>query len=345
MNQIILDHISRLELGDCLEHGNMSVLPLFVKEPVGPEYLTLGEALDANLFLVTEVDESGSVPNLAVFNQSDRPVLILDGEELKGAKQNRVLNTTVLVAAGAKIVIPVSCTEQGRWSYNSRGFSDSEVVMHSSGRARKCVDVSTSLAEGHSFAGDQGAVWEEVDVLSRKTQSASPTSAMRQAFEDRQQDLEQYGQAFTLVEGQAGVLVMIDGKVVGFDLLSRPEAYARLHEKLVRSYAMDALTRTGADAPSKLSPATDPAETARTFLDNIQTCREERFDSVGLGADLRFAGDSVVGSGLLVDVSVVHTAFFWGYRGGRGLGEGMSRSSARMWSRLLSGDSDEGMDR
>ena len=50
---------------------------------------------------VTEVSEAGSVPFIQVANRADRPLLLLDGEELIGAKQNRILNTTVLVEAAA----------------------------------------------------------------------------------------------------------------------------------------------------------------------------------------------------------------------------------------------------
>jgi hypothetical protein len=39
------------------------------------------------------------VPQLLFINDAMRPVLLLDGEELVGAKQNRVLNLTVLAPA------------------------------------------------------------------------------------------------------------------------------------------------------------------------------------------------------------------------------------------------------
>jgi hypothetical protein len=71
---------------------------------------------------VTEVSEAGSVPFLQVANGADRPLLLLDGEELIGAEQNRILNTAVLVAAHTEVTIPVSCVEQGRWGYRGRQF-------------------------------------------------------------------------------------------------------------------------------------------------------------------------------------------------------------------------------
>jgi environmental stress-induced protein Ves len=63
---------------------------------------------------VAEVDESGQFSRLKVINRSDLSVLILDGEELVGAKQNRIVNTTILIAAESVTIIPVSCVEQGR---------------------------------------------------------------------------------------------------------------------------------------------------------------------------------------------------------------------------------------
>jgi hypothetical protein len=65
-------------------------------------------------------------------NVGDRPALLIDGEHLEGAKQNRVLNVTVLVAARRDTVVPVSCVEQGRWSYGAdQGFAPSPEVAHS----------------------------------------------------------------------------------------------------------------------------------------------------------------------------------------------------------------------
>ncbi len=48
-------------------------------------------------------------------------MLLLDGEHLEGAMQNRVLNVSVLAAARHDTVIPVSCVERGRWGYGSVG--------------------------------------------------------------------------------------------------------------------------------------------------------------------------------------------------------------------------------
>src|SRR6266446_5851626 len=83
--------------GEPVTHGAHAVIPLLAPNLDDPDWLTLEEAGDRAR--VTEVSEAGSVPFLQVANGADRPLLLLDGEELIGAKQNRILNTTVLVAA------------------------------------------------------------------------------------------------------------------------------------------------------------------------------------------------------------------------------------------------------
>jgi len=89
--------VQGIQPGEAQRFRNITVLPLFstIRHPV--DHLVLSEALDTGRFTVREVDEGGCVPRLVVVNETDSPVLILDGEELFGAKQNRVLNTTVLL--------------------------------------------------------------------------------------------------------------------------------------------------------------------------------------------------------------------------------------------------------
>ena len=106
--------LPKLRVGDPVRHETLSVFPLFSEPNSNIEYRLSDEALADESLLVEEISEGGSVPDLLVENKGDVRVLFLEGEELVGAKQNRILNTSVLVAAHTKIKIPVSCVEQGR---------------------------------------------------------------------------------------------------------------------------------------------------------------------------------------------------------------------------------------
>src|SRR5262245_3634670 len=127
------------------EVANLTMVPLLVTEDRDPEYRTLDEALASEALRITEVSEAGTVPELRAANTGNEPVLLVDGEELVGAKQNRVLNLTILVPSRQTVVIPVSCVEARRWRHTSRAFDSSSRVQFAEGRARKMQDVIASL--------------------------------------------------------------------------------------------------------------------------------------------------------------------------------------------------------
>ena len=70
-------------------------------------------------------------------NRSDFDALIIDGIELHGAKQNRMVNLTIIAGKQSETEIPVACVEAGRWAYRSREFSSSRRTVASRLRARK----------------------------------------------------------------------------------------------------------------------------------------------------------------------------------------------------------------
>src|SRR6202171_1583288 len=152
-----------IRVGSPIRHESLTVFPLFTEPHGQVDYLLSDEAIQAGIVTVQEVSEGGSVPDLLVENSGDVRVLFLEGEELVGAKQNRILNTSVLLPARGKIKIPVSCVERGRWAYQSRHFGSSG--RHSSSKLRHALksSVSESLSGGTGHRSDQGKVWEEVD--------------------------------------------------------------------------------------------------------------------------------------------------------------------------------------
>ena len=123
MDTVIKNYLEQLKVGRKQSYKNLALYPILSKYSSGLEYLLLDEALSENLMEIVELDSDGSVPELKVVNKSPKMILILDGEELVGAKQNRIVNTTILVQRNSTLVIPVSCVEHGRWSYDSPTFT------------------------------------------------------------------------------------------------------------------------------------------------------------------------------------------------------------------------------
>jgi hypothetical protein len=317
-----------LRLGEVQSHGPLSVVPLRADTRGGPWYVTLGEAAATGQCRVAEVSEGGSVPDLRVENKGDTRVLVVDGEELRGTKQNRVLNTTILVGKESSLVVPVSCTEQGRWTYESREFLMAEYIAEQGVRAGLQRTVDASVRSGRGHRSDQGRVWDEVRALHMDQATSSPTGAMRGAFESRSGELQGYVDALPAGDEQQGLLVLLGSAVVGLDFLSIPEKYARIHAKFVRSYALGAL---GAETGGATAPApADALERAREFLARVAGLGGERFKSPGLGWDTRFAGPGIVGSLLTYRDRPIHAAFFAVEDGGEARGRDAGGADGRI---------------
>jgi hypothetical protein len=155
---VVQNYLNEAKVGRKQYHRNLAVYPLLSKYTVGLEYITLDEALAEGLIDVVERDEAGFVPELKVVNKSPCMILILDGEELVGAKQNRIVNTTMLIQGKSTTVIPVSCVEQGRWAYDSPVFSSEERLMAAQLRAKKSEQVHRSIRRSDGFRSDQSAI-------------------------------------------------------------------------------------------------------------------------------------------------------------------------------------------
>jgi len=317
--------IEGMRLGERQTEGPLALFPLFMngnggrlgrsKTPDGggagesgtgrptqpPYYITLRQALAEGRAQITEVSEGGSVPELRVVNKSDTRILLLDGEELRGAKQNRVLNTTILVDKFSTREVPESCTERGRWAYASRESAESDYIAERRVRSVMRSSVHEALVCGMPVRADQGAVWDEVDALHGRQGTMSRTSAMRDSYESKKIDLDRLVAAFPLQEEQKGLLVLHGSRVVGFDVVSRAPQYAELHDKLLRSYVFEALVSGGEPGGRDVADA---------FLERVASLPGRRYKSPGLGWDVRFEDHGVIGSALAWRGHVLHAAFF-----------------------------------
>ena len=313
MAQTLNNLAERLTIGDPLVSGRLTIYPLFfssgkeVDKEDAPDqkeihYLLLEEALDKGAFEVGEVSESGSVNTIVVTNQTGEPVLILDGEELLGAKQNRMVNATIMVATG-KTAIPVSCVEEGRWSYKDDKFSKSEAFGYSSLRRQKAEQVRCSLETDTGFNADQGAIWEEIAFSSKNLGIESPTGAMHETFSSREGELRELVDSFEYTPGQVGVAVYINNRFSCLDLFDKSKTLEKLWTRLLKSYALEALNTRGRFLKK---PRPEPEELKKA----IEKSEYLTYPSVSMGQDLRLSGPGITGAGLIVEEELIHLSIF-----------------------------------
>jgi hypothetical protein len=294
--------LPEVRVGDPIRHEALTVFPLFSPPNEAIEYLLSDEAIGAGSVTVEEVSEGGSVPNLLVSNAGDCRVLFLEGEELKGAKQNRVLNTSVLVAARSTTPIPVSCVEQGRWRYRTRHFSSGG--SHSSSKLRRHLkeSVSRSLKAGHGHTSDQGAVWGEVSRQMDALGASSETAAMADTYESHQDRLGEFRERLKYVEGASGlaVAVAVGPLVVALDVFDKPSTCRKIWDRLLSGVVMDALE---AGTSEKVAEAAD----VEGLLARLRDAAWEPAPAVGEGQEYRSdAVPSAHASSLSLGDSVLH---------------------------------------
>ena len=295
----IQDLLAALKLGLPVSHGALTMVPLLGPGGSEPGWLTLAETGDR--VTITEVSEAGSVAELTVKNAAGQPVLLLEGEELVGAKQNRVLNTTILVAAGATLTVPVSCVEQGRWAWRSRHFASSDASLFASLRAKKVARVSESLRRGRGHVGDQSEVWQEISGLAAKYGVESPTGALHDLYANRGEELGAARAALAAGPGQVGALVYLRDRWIGLDLLATPGLFARVWPRLCSGYAAEAMG-TKANGTPRLAP--------KRLLGSLARMPAELASAVGLGREYRLGGQKAQGAALVVDDRVAHLMAF-----------------------------------
>jgi hypothetical protein len=297
---IINDELNSIEVGLSQAFKNITMFPLLRQNAIESNYLTLDEALEVGTARVTEVSEGGDVPELHFLNEGEVPVLLLDGEELVGAKQNRVLNLSILAPANASISIPVSCVEAGRWSYRSRTFSSSPRTMYAKGRAAKSRHVSMSMRESGTRRSDQSAIWDDISAKSERMSVTSDTGAMSDIYDRKEKGVKKFVEHFRSIEGQIGAVFAIDNTISGVDLFDSSDTLEKALPKLVRSYALDAV-----ETASPVDDRTD-REDANRFLEILADSNFASFPAVGLGEDLRIESTTISGGALVSEGQTIH---------------------------------------
>jgi len=290
--------VPSVRVGTPVTHDKLTVYPLYLESPAAPNYRFSEEALADGTAVVEEVTEGGSVPNLAVDNKGETLVLFVEGQELRGAKQNRVLNTSVLIASKTKTILPVSCVEQGRWRYVSKQFTSSD--CHGSSKLRKVLkkSVNDSTLSGGGHSSDQGAVWSEVSRQMASLGSSSTTMAMADTVSHYKPQIDRHVAEVAYAEGAAGLAVVVGGKIVSVDLFDAPETCKKVWPRVVSGMALDAMEEQGS--------ATVTAEEVRAALENLKTEPWQSTPAAGAGEEQRSESDKWHGSVLTLNGNLVH---------------------------------------
>src|SRR6266705_764373 len=300
------EEFSCIEIGRSSQFRNLTLFPLMRPSVPVPQldYLLLEDGIAQGKVRVTELHAGGSVPELRLENNAELPVLLVDGEELVGAKQNRVLNLTILAPAKHTTVIPVSCVEAGRWKMESTELNVADHLMYSLVRGERVTQVTAAMCSNGTRKSDQGAVWRDIAAKAARMTGSSPTGAMSAIYERHANSVEEFTRAFKWQEGQCGIAFGIAGRILGLEIFDHPEVMRRFFQKLVRSYALDAL--------DEAQVGNEPArvEGVRAVVTQMGTAQSFTGQALGLGKDVRFHGPGISGAALWAKGRYVHICGF-----------------------------------
>jgi len=308
----VAELLARLTLAPRQTHKALTLWPLVLRDdapaPAGSGYVPLSRALEDGSVQIDELSQAGSVPHVRVTNRGALDVLFLFGEEIRGARQNRIANASFLVAARSELVVDVSCVEQGRWGRRGRAdFAGAgEVVSHRM-RQKMAYKVAASRRRGGSFEADQLEVWHEIDERLATSHTESATDSYEDYVRSRRADLSDMLAAFRPLERQVGFVAVSGDAVVGLEAIGRPEVFASQFEGLLRSYAVDAIDPAPARWDRERSGA--GSDSPEAFLAALGRAPIQRGPSLGLGDDLRIEGEDLAGCALVAGQVIHLTAF------------------------------------
>ncbi|MCB0830251.1 MAG: hypothetical protein KDB64_04965 [Solirubrobacterales bacterium] len=293
-----------LTVGEPITSGPLTIFPVFGPDP-GIPYVSLKDAIENGNLTVKELPGGASVRDLVVENPGRHNVLVFEGEEVLGARQNRTFDISVLIPSGARITVPVSCVEAGRWDGMRHGeaFASSPQTADPRLRGSKVRQSHRARMAGQEARADQSEVWMEVSERAREVGVSSPTESLNDVHVSRGEQLRRMVRSIELQPGQVGMIAAAGDEIIAADLVSRPEVFEELFLPLLHGYALDALASGAREADVS-------AETAREFIDHATSTRILEGDGIGMGRDFRFEEATLVGAGLISGEELIQFSVF-----------------------------------
>jgi hypothetical protein len=271
-----------LFIGNPITHRHLAVYPVYKNTDLeGGDYMSLDEAQRARVIVITERG-GGSVPTVIIKNKGRRPIYIVAGEIIIGGKQDRMISHDVLIPAHEEIEVSVRCVEQGRWRGKTPAFK--------SGGALGSRGVRAAL----QFKAQQD-VWAEVSKACEEHEAFSESGTYRTILSS--DDVDERSKPFldALNRGLrgddiVGVVMALNGEVVCVDIFASPKFFARVKEKLLKAYVLDAI---GTAERSTLPP--DKGKII-LFFDELKDAEREGLSKYGANTNTRLESDELIGS-------------------------------------------------
>ena len=284
-----------------VEKNNITAFFLSSIEKNNNKYLSFSEAIAKNQVQISEVNKKGLFTKLSVSNKSSDNIIILNGELIIGTqiRQDRIVDSTVLIPGYATVLINTFCGEQYRWSPRlSNKISTSESLYFSSGRANNAADINTKLSK-------QCRIWSEISEKISDFNVKSFTNSVDQIYKKKKVNVEEIVNFFKIPSEAVGVALGINNQLVNIDIFSNNYMLQIYLPKIIRSIALDSFKKISKKSYLK-------KKDVHRFLRQIHQANKQKRKVVEgtLGEELQFNSESVAGSILYHKEQTVHFSAF-----------------------------------
>ncbi|MBN1591461.1 MAG: hypothetical protein JW888_18250 [Pirellulales bacterium] len=337
--------MGELRISEPQTHKNLTVFVLYRSER--PErqvdYLTLDEAAKAKLVEITEA-KNEQVRQLAISYTGDQPLFLIAGELVTGGKQDRTLESSLVIPPGTKYaVLPSFCVEQSRWSGGKRFMPGNNLAPNASQQA---LNVGAQRAVWGSVSRYKSVLREKASAAAGTAAKPSRTSSLNEELADTEVKdlLGGYEKALAKVGSELacplGLAYAVDGKVTAVHVFHSSLLFAKLKPRLIRSAAIDATVGQTDKQP--------PAATPNDLRDFLAAAGDGRKTTTELGLEnvsIRYVNDKTFTSLLEYQGTTVHSQvgrFDKTLAGGARPRQTFGRNARQQWGNLLPQSNDGG---
>jgi len=290
-----------------VQDRSFSIVQLSSSEKNSFKYISGNKAFRLNEVKISEMNDYGSVNDVIIINNSDDYIFFMDGDIIIGAKQNRVLNTSLLLAPKSKNQIPVSCIEKGRWSDSISDFDLTPDIIPHELRTRKNSSLKENLEKVNRYYADQDEVWGSVDGYAMMYEKDSFTNDLTEIIGEIDMKAKEFADFFKVSPDANMAMFFIGEELVSIDHFNSVEIYTEYFSKITKSIMIDYMdTYERYDNVSNEIIYTK----SQKIIDEMEGMKKNVYKAAGLGIEERFENEEISGFKLNYKNKLIHLAAF-----------------------------------
>jgi len=277
---------------------NLKIYP--IKGEIGHNgFSVIEEGIRSGTLLIQDIH---GVNEVAIHNLGSDPVIAIDGEELIGARQNRILNTDIYVEPQREYTVPVTCIEQHRWS-GSLLFQEGGFTVTPSLRSTLAVTINESLDKRMGYIGNQALIWTQIDKTLKATRISSMTNSFHDIYKSLNTTIEELFEDFNTIPDAVGFISFINDEFIGADIFGANSIYQKFEKKLLKGYILDGYIR-------KYTRNRGVSFSPEEVLSIISETPCKVYKSPTIGEDLRGVKDRILIKAYIVEDNPIHISAF-----------------------------------